>query len=197
MPETYITMKLRHQEFTFTISQVQEIYDMYCSIRSIYLSNLKSCINDLNNFSQELSDRVSQLMQDFKDYLCRDDTKQGMVNEFVVALNQAISSFDYFVRKEDKQAVIEEIVEFSDTLWDVIDFKKEEAIKERERIIKDGPENQLLERVMLLVEQILQIELNKYSQFELLKHKFHTLGACDTDSKPPEFKKMSLNVRDI
>jgi hypothetical protein len=136
-------------------------------------------------------------MQDFKDYLCRDDTKQGMVNEFVVALNQAISSFDYFVRKEDKQAVIEEIVEFSDTLWDVIDFKKEEAIKERERIIKDGPENQLLERVMLLVEQILQIELNKYSQFELLKHKFHTLGACDTDSKPPEFKKMSLNVRDI
>lgn len=197
MPETYITMKLRHQEFTFTLSQVQEIYDMYCTIRSNYLSDLKSCMNDLNNFSQELSDRVSQLMQDFKDYLCRDDTKQGMVNEFVVALNQAIGSFDYFVRKEDKQAVIEEIVEFSDTLWDVIDFKKEEAIKERERIIKDGPESQLLERVMLLVEQIVQIELNKFNQFELLKHKFNTLGTSDTDSKPPEFNKISLNVRDI
>lgn len=133
-------------------------------------------------------------MQDFKDYLCRDDSKQDMISEFVTALNRAIGSFDYFVRKEDKQAVIEEIVEFSDTLWDVIDFKKEEAIKERERIIKDGPETLLLERVMLLVEQIVQIELNKFNQFELLKHKFYSFGMNEFDSKPPEFGKICLNV---
>lgn len=50
VPEVIITMKLRHQDYNFTATQCQALHDMYKTIRSSYLSDLKTTINDLNNF---------------------------------------------------------------------------------------------------------------------------------------------------
>lgn len=133
---------------------------------------------------------LQEIGNDFREFLQRPDEKEYTVNQFLTELNGIIKTKTVFVSSE-LNAAYAEIEELLDSLWDITDVRKQQAISHRENLMNDSPLTKELNGIMRLTKQLLQVEINKYFSVTNLIHLF---SASSSGSEYSEIQIPQLKV---
>ncbi len=93
----------------------------------------------------------------------RPDTKQQKVNDFIESFNKFSDEFpDLRDDEQTKEELMRRVDILNNTLWDVIETRKEEALTEHQRVQKGGWVEHEMKVLISHVAVVMQQELTKF-----------------------------------
>jgi hypothetical protein len=94
----------------------------------------------------------------------RTDDKQSKVNEFVQSFNQFSIEFpDLRKDEQTKDELMNRVQTLSDTLWSIIETKKDESLLEISNQAKGGWSDQEMKLTCKNMANLIEIEIKKFS----------------------------------
>ena len=103
------------------------------------------------------------------DFLQREDVKDHKIREFINSFNKFTSEFpDLREDEQTKEELMERLQILGNELWAVTQDRKEQAVKERQRVIKDGWIDSELRRLIRLSCRLMAVELEKWEALRLI-----------------------------
>lgn len=123
-------------------------------------------------FSENIDLILKQSYENFKEFLIRPDDKERLVDPFIERLSNLMEKRSIITSK-DRKLIFDEIDEFSDKLWDIIEERKMEAINYRLEIMNGISEFELSQNIFESVSNQVMIELEKLVRLCNLISNFH------------------------
>jgi len=97
-------------------------------------------------------------------YLGRSDQTQARINEFINNFNRFSEEFPELRDNEQTRSELSNRVEIlSKSLWDIIQRRKNEALEERQRLMKGGWVQREMMNIIFNISKLLECEYKRFS----------------------------------
>lgn len=187
--------KLEFRDKDFVVSRVDAkfFYFQWEELRDGYLSDLSMALGNIENVNRGLEEAIGELLEKFKEFLCREDEKQAMIDPFLEKLKGLLES-KAIITSRSRKNMLDELDNLSDQLWDVIESRKNENLAFFENLTKENPSISLGNQVIQCVAAIITAEAKKLVKSTNLVIDFHVklLQDCE-DCRLDDFE---LNLDD-
>ncbi|CAG9312214.1 unnamed protein product [Blepharisma stoltei] len=162
LDQTEVKKKIsfRDTEIDLNYSQASSLYEQWENALKNYILSLKENLVKTSTTQNVIDSIIEHSFVEFKKFLTRPDHKQSMIEPFV---NKIINLMERrsIITSKDRKFIFEEIDDFSDKLWDIIEERKAEAINYRLKIMKGISEKELSQGTMEITKALIQTELEK------------------------------------
>lgn len=128
-----------------------------------YIKDGMMTINDIKRQRETVVDNLNQCQRQFIQFLERPDEKQEKVNEFVTSFNKFSQEFPD-LRKDDqtKEELLNRLSNLSNTMWDIIERRKDESIEQIRKMSQGGWSDQEMRFLCRNMASLIEIEIKKF-----------------------------------
>ena len=132
-------------------------------IEAKYLRKMRKNFNLYRNQRNRIVTGLNKTQKYFVQYLNRPDTKQALLDEFVIAFNKFSDEYpDLREDEQTKEELHQRTDTLSDKLWEISEQRRDEAVEERQKIMENGWAEFELEQVVLIAQSMIQAEVDKF-----------------------------------
>lgn len=133
-----------------------------------YSSQIKSIFAYVSKQNDYIIKNLTSFQETFIKYLSRPSNKKKLINDYKNYHNKIILDdlFHYKKNPELKSKIIEnmhvKIDHLNDSIWNIIDQRKNESIEERLKIVSSGWIELEMERMYMMIERMIMIETERF-----------------------------------
>ena len=144
------------------------------------MSELSSILLNIQNIRNSLQEACDSILQDFEKFLCRPDEKQSLIDPFLKRLSGLLES-RAIITSRSRKAMNDELDNLSDSLWDIIERRKDENLLFYENLKEKDPTLSLVfsvtESAILLIKSEVQRFVRSFNL--ILQFHFQILKDCE------------------
>ena len=179
----------------------EDIYNNWEKMHENYTSVLKLGFKSFKNQKESIISNYNQLQEKFLDFLNRPSKKNESMQKFINKYNKFIEEYPELKQDaEVKEEFNQDLADLGDRVWEIIDIRKNEAIKERLKIMSAGWIEKEMNKFYNNVEKLFIVEMEKiFTSIKIIRQFYFNMDSRVyqdiSNFKPLDFlKDEQLNI---
>jgi hypothetical protein len=190
------TKKLEESKKKLTNNMIEQIFSTWNRLYENYLNENKSIFKFFKKQKEEIVSNFTSLQNKFMEFLKRPSNKLEEAMIYASKYNKFTEEYPELLEDaEVKQEFLQDVVDLSDKIWEIIDTRKNEAIQERNKIMLSGWVEKEMLNFYLNLEKLFLLETDRFIQVMLLMRYYY--NCMDSKVSPISLNQTSIKSSDI
>jgi len=173
---------------------IDNIYGNWSKMYENYIIGVKTFFKNLRKQKETVILTYNKMQERFIEFLRRPSRKMLEINKFQKKYNKFFDEYPQLRGDEQvKEEFHQDIFDLSDRIWEAIEERKTDAIKERKKIMESGFIEKEMEKFYFYLEKLYSLEVEKFYTNANTIRDFY----CNMDFKINTQESINLNPLEI